>query len=200
VRRRVGFTLVELVAVVTLLALLAGAVAVSLTGEADRARRVDVIGQLRHADRTARLAAQREGEAMALRFDLSAQRVWRRRDNGERDGPVSHPFHLPGAFRIARVVKLETPAEPGYPRREPDVERIDRGTATIAYSANGRSVSYALRVAHRDEPRDAASNGAAGIGPWLVVSGLTGQVTVHDDAETIDKLFAVLADGGADAD
>jgi prepilin-type N-terminal cleavage/methylation domain-containing protein len=197
--QRRAFTLIELAAVITLLALLAGATAWALAGDVQRGRRIDVIAQLRHADRMARLTALRTGHPQCLRFDLKEQRVWRTRDEPRSRGTAGHPYDLPDNFRIQRIVMLETPDKVGY-QADAEIDTLDHGQANIPVAASGRSVSYALRLAAAHHPATNDESDATDAPPrWLVLSGLTGQVTLHHDEEAIDNLFELLAEG-ADAD
>jgi len=197
--RHVGFTLVEVIAVVALLALLAGATALSLTGDADLAKHSDILDRLRHADRMARLAAQRTGRPQLLRINLDKQRIQRMQDTRGGQDTANHPYALPAGYRIAAVVMPDTPDAPGYARTNADVDEVDTSIAEIAFSTEGRSVSYAVRiVSTREAAPDEAPNHDRPR-EWLVVSGLTGQATLHDDQTQIDNLFDALTARRPDA-
>lgn len=166
---RSGFTLIEVLAVIVVLGLLAGAVAWSLAGDATQAIGEDALGRLAHADSMARAEARRFGREYTLRFDLNEQAL-RRLDEGDRQS--AHSVKLPTGHRIEAVAfKAQGDSGSGTLRR------VTFGAADVVYSPAGRSVSYAVRIRSGDARR------------WLVVAGLTGQVTQTDDAKAVDNLF-----------
>lgn len=173
--RRAGFTFIEVIAVVTLLGVLAGGVMWAMAGDVSRASKEDAIQKLTHADRTARLAARRLGSPFALRIDLDRQRL-RREPLGNTDHPRSTAVTLRGGYRIDRVVL-------------PDDDH-EKGGMSIPVSTGGRSATYAVRFA---PPRDAMNAGQTQAEPvWLVIAGLTGEVTRGYDDQEIDNLFNAL--------
>ncbi len=184
-----AFTLIELMAVVLLLGLLAGAVAWSLAENVEAAGRADAVGRVVQADCLARMAARRLGRPSVLRIDLEAQRLWRVTPApGGPAGPgaeTSHPVDVPAGYRIDRVAVADAAAT------------RDAGIVEIAYSTGGRSASYALRLVRAD--RDETPAGADAPGPWLVVAGLTGHVSLNHDEADVDNLLALLAAGRPDA-
>jgi type II secretory pathway pseudopilin PulG len=193
--RRAAFTLIEVLAIVALLGLLVGATVWLMADDARRASRADALGQIAHADRTARLAAQRLGRPCVLRCDLDAQRLRRVvHDTGEE--AVSHTVDLPQGFRIARITLPAAPGRSPRTRRRQAGRDIDAGVVDIAYSTAGRSTSYALRLVF-EGGRGRRSD--KDLGGWLVVAGLTGQIMVVQDAEEVDNLFETLARGRPDA-
>jgi prepilin-type N-terminal cleavage/methylation domain-containing protein len=177
--RRSAFTLLEVMAVVALLGLLAGAVAWSLAGAARRGARADAVGQIAHADRRARLAARRLGKPCVLRFDLKHQRV-RRLDEGQGGRrEEAHALRLSKGYRIDRIV---IPSRSG-------TKTVACGLLDVAYAPGGRSISYAVRLVRVDSAEAV----------WLVLCGLTGQVVRHHDESEVYNLFAALAEGRPDA-
>jgi prepilin-type N-terminal cleavage/methylation domain-containing protein len=191
--RRGGFTLIEIMAVVTLLGLLAGATAWSLAEDARASSRAKVVADLAHADRMARLTAQCAGRPCGLRFDLKEQSFQRVAGPGEVPEPA-HVTTLPKGFRIERMVTAagdsadETP--PG-----------SAGSETTAwYSRAGGSGSYALLLAFEDGPSGKlSSESLAGSSVWLVFAGVTGQLTLVRNEAEVENLFAQLASRGPDA-
>jgi prepilin-type N-terminal cleavage/methylation domain-containing protein len=184
--RRGAFTLIEVMAVVTLLGLMAGAVAWSLAAEARDASRAHVLGQIHHVDRLARQAGRQLGRPFALRFDLDHQRLAR----VSADGGVSrtHTLKLPPEHRLECVLLPGDVGPAGDARSLVAATRVDSGVVEVGCSTAGRSVSYALRLASRNTPDE-----------WVVCSGLTGQfLLIHDEGE-IEKLFAILDAGRPDA-
>jgi prepilin-type N-terminal cleavage/methylation domain-containing protein len=184
---RRAFTLIEVLAVVALLGLLAGATAWSLAGAAQRATFDEVAGRIAHADRMARFAGQRIGRPTVLTIDLDKQ--WLIRRIAREDGSVetAPALGVPRDMRIERVVLAGEPRSGDMNTRRPG-RHIDRGQVEIAYSTHGRSVTYGLRLEGEDDSR------------WLVFAGLTGQMTEIDDEDEVDNLFELLTSGRPDAD
>lgn len=177
-KRHSGFTLIEVLAVLVVLGLLAGATAWSLADTADRATAEEVFGRIAHADRLARIAAERTGQNCVLRYDLDAQQMRRVLTDADGTQEAGHVVGLPKGLAIDRIVVHQLDR----------VTSHERGDVTVAYSARGRSISYAVRVAHD------------GTHTWLIFAGLTGQMTVTDHEREVDNLFALLAGGRPDAD
>jgi len=186
--RRRGFTLIEIMLVVILLGILAGATVLSLTEQVRHSKASDAVSRIEHADATARLAARRTGPCV-LRFDLDAQSLRRIDDWNGKQRPA-HAVNVPEGYRIERIAAA--PGALATDASQPDGDGIQytSGVVDIACGGNGRSGTYAVRINVQDGGEEF----------WLVVSGLTGQVTRTDDDATIDNLFAMLARGGPDAD
>ncbi len=194
--RRGAFTLIEVMAVVALLGLLAGATVWLMADDARRASRAEAVARLAHADRTTRLAAQRLGRPCVLRCDLAAQRLRRVADTAEGEEAVAHAVELPVGYRIARIT---LPSAPGRSPRARGTEighDVESGTVDIPYSTAGRSPSYAVRIDFEGDPSRRPHEGPGG---WLVVAGLTGQVMVVSNEKEVDNLFRTLARGRPDA-
>ncbi len=185
---RRAFTLMEMMLVLLLLALLAGSVVWSLTGQVQRTRRADAINRLAHADAMTRVAAQRVGPCV-LRIDLDEQTFRRVHDSGGREH-VAHRAAVPEGYRVDRVVVGPGERRAGtLPRGDTAFQRTS-GMVEVAYASSGRSGSYALHLTATQ--RDDAI--------WLVFAGLTGHMTAIEHDNEVDNLFALLAQGRADAD
>ena len=170
-----AFTLMEMLLTVALAAVLATVAAVSLAGAARSARARDAAGQVAHYDRLTREAARRFGRPVRLTFDLDRGTLRRSALDAEyesaRGGPS--PLHLPGGARIARLVSAGRDAT--------------TGSVSLPCSERGQTPSYAVLVA-----------GDAGERQWLIVAGLTGNVTTTSDAHEVQDMFHALAAGADD--
>jgi len=184
--QRRAFTLIEVLAVIALLGLLAGATAWSLAGTAQRASVDEMVGRIAHADRMARFAAQRLGQPTVLVIDLDKQRLVRRVTLPDGTIESAPALGIPAELRLDRLVMPGEPGSAEVNTRRPG-RHFDRGEVTINFSAQGRSVSYGLRLADDEGSR------------WLVFAGLTGQMTEINDEDEMDNLFALLTSGRPDA-
>jgi prepilin-type N-terminal cleavage/methylation domain-containing protein len=181
-----AFTLIEVMIVVLLMGLIAGATAWSLAETARHKTRENAVGLIAQADHMARTIARRMPQPCALRFDLDQQHIVR--VQARRGGPTqSHRVSLGASQRFDRLVRV---APPGARQQRAGVQWLEAGAAEIAYSTRGRSESFALRLAGPDDREPS----------WLIVCGLTGQVTFDHDHEDVQETFALLASGRADAD
>lgn len=123
-----GFTLIEALAVIALMALLTAAAAVSLRGAARTARIEDVADAFAGFDRGTREFARRFDRTPALRFDLNRGTVSR---TGADREPT--PLVLAGDVRVTRVIAG-------------GAVRIS-GEVALPFSSLGQSPSYAVQLA-----------------------------------------------------
>ena len=197
--RRSGFTLIEMMAVVTLLGLLAAVTVWSLGDDVRRSSRGSLVAAINHADRLGRLASRRFGKQCVLRFDLDKQQISRLFPSGQGDTAAGHMLRLPTGYRIERVVTALPFAAVSDSGQAWGA--VDSGMADIVCSTAGRSVSYAVGLTF---PGGATGQDAgdelAGGEIWLVFSGLTGEMTLVHDEDAVDNLFTLLATGRPDAD
>ena len=170
--RKVAFTLVEVIAVIAVLGLLAGATAWSMADDVRQSSLNDAVDRVAHIDRSARAASIRFGQPGELVMDMQQQTLTRSLGRGFAV-TEAHPVHIDGPATVDRVLILS--------HRRPIVERTEHDTARITYTAAGRSRSYAVRV----------SLGANHT--WLLVAGLTGHVTRLDDLDDPQSLLNELA-------
>lgn len=168
-----GFTLIEIMATLLILAIAAGAAALSLAGPRRGAETEDVLGELIHADRLARHAARRHGRAVELLFDLAAGRVERRWI--DEPDEQSYRYELPEGFRVGGLILAD--------------RRIASSSASVVCSRAGRTATYALRI-----------EGPGGRRRWVLFAGLTGEVTEIADERQLEEILGLLVGAGPDAD
>lgn len=159
-----AFTLIEILAALVIFGLIASVAVVSLTGQIQAVRLADQVEQVKQFDRAVRERARRHDTALPLTFDLAAGTI-----SAGPGGPP--PLRLGDRFRLRAVIL-------------PD-ERVEFGDITLPISANGRSGSYALRIAGADSDGRAADR-------WILVMGLTGQTIELDDEKDLHDIFATL--------
>ena len=178
-----AFTLIEVMAVVALLGLLAGATAWVMTEDAQRSSTERVIGQISHLDRMTRFTARRLGRPATLQFDLDAQQIRRQHADGyESHRQTLHTFTMPVDRRVDRIVASAGSGDEGR------MDTANSGSFDVPYSADGRSSSFAVRLTSVEGER------------WLVFAGTTGQITLIDDEREVHNLFSMLTTGRPDAD
>ena len=162
-RLRRAFTLIELLAVIALVAILTAGVAVSLAGAARNARLDDVVDQYVAFDRSTREVARRFERPRALQFSLNRGAV--RRTNGDEE-PT--PANLSGGVRVTRLALAGG-------------ERFQQsGEETIRFSPRGQAPSYAVLL---ESP--------AGGRKWIVFAGLTGHATVTTDERDVRDILSL---------
>ena len=161
--RRGAFTLIEVMAVIVLLGLMAGAVTWSFARNVRGASRETAMSQVMRADRMARLAARRFGRPCVLRIDIGAQRVWRVVEVGSRI--EKSPATSVSGCRLDRIAIAGAVA--------------DSGIVDVPYSTAGHSASYGIRLVRQDWRG------------WLIFCGLTGQATVIENEQEAQNLLSL---------
>ena len=176
-----AFTLLEMLVTLALMALLATVVTISLAGPWRAARAQDAADELLHYDRGTREWCRRFAIQGAIVFDLDRATVRRAaepREGGSGPGAQPAKLHLPGAFRIARVVSRG--------------RSHAAGEAVLQCSARGQTPSYAVLL-----------SGPGGQQQWVVVAGLTGKAMTAGDEREVEAIFDALSgdslSGGDDA-
>ncbi|QNN21546.1 prepilin-type N-terminal cleavage/methylation domain-containing protein [Planctomycetales bacterium ZRK34] len=163
-----GFTLIEIVAVLVLMGLLASAVAWTM---ADRQQSVlfdDVADQIEQLDALSRIYARRFNQAIILHIDLDEQTLWRSQEDTQyaNDDLRSHRLMIPDRYRIVSIIT---------PQQTVDDRRLD-----LPIGPEGRSESYAVQLTDSQDTR------------WLMVSGMTGRIHEYADEQSIENIFAML--------
>jgi len=180
---RAGFTLIEMLAVVVLIGLLAGAVAYSMTGEVRRSSREDLLGELEYFDRITRTAARRFDEQRVLAIDLDRQRVRRIDRPGKWDEKASARIAVGDGLSIDRVWIAAGDATPLRANGRTEARQEADGEVEVPFDPMGQSATYAVRIAGPERTG------------WIVFAGLTGEPTRTDDDQAVDRLFESLERG-----
>jgi len=170
--RTPGFTLIELTAVLLVMGLAAGAVALSLGPARGAGRMEDAADRLADLDGRTRQRAIRSGKAVQLVFDLPANRIFTRAGETKDETPLEG-LDLGGGVSLGKVVLAGG--------------STGRGPVAIWCSPRGLAPTYAVRLDR------------SGRSAWLLVAGMTGQVVRTDDERQIIEAMGLLA-GGHDAD
>jgi prepilin-type N-terminal cleavage/methylation domain-containing protein len=152
---RGGFTLVEILAVLAILAMFVTLVTVNYQAPLLDARLQNAFERMEGLDRTLRLVAQNQGRPIKLRIDLAHGEL--AAECGSGGGDFNETYTLPAGIRLEQLCV--------------DQERIDGDEATILFSSAGTSATYAIGLTIPD-----------GRCRWLLVVGATGQtVQVNGD-------------------
>ena len=159
-----GFTLIEMMIALIVLALLTAAALLSFSGPVERARMVEAVEQVKYLDASSRDLARRFGRNVQIVFDLSDGTIQRRDGRGRE---ASFSTHVASPIRIEAVRTLG--------------ERKDYGEISIDVSSLGISQTYALKVTGPQGSR------------WILVSGLGGESQVLSDDAQVENIFAKVA-------
>jgi prepilin-type N-terminal cleavage/methylation domain-containing protein len=146
---RGGFTLVELMAVLFILAAVAGAAAIRVGPALGKVKAHDAAGRVAAFDARMRTICREQDRALQMVVELDGGRMRLAGDDG-RDLPVP-PLELPDGLWLSMLLLRG--------------QEIQRGAAAISCSREGLSPSYAIRL-----------EGPGAAPRWLVVCGLTGGV------------------------
>jgi len=160
-----GFTLIEVMLSVLILALLATAAAMSLAQPLRAARSHDLLRQLRSIDSSARAAAVASGQDVRMVFDLSDNSIARL------DGPqllaLRSRENLPIGYQIDQI--------------RVSAQSTFSGAVPIDVSPMGFSRSYALHILGPSFDR------------WIIFAGMSGDMTQAPDDAATDAILATTA-------
>ena len=160
---RRGFSLIELMAVLLIMGIMAGAVALRIENPLRKARMSDVMGSLEQLDHNTRYAARQQRRALRIVFDRSAGAVRRTDDRGQAAG--GGDLVLPTGYEIEHLLVVG--------------QDITTGAAVVRCTAMGVTPTYALLL------------NAGGRRQWIVVAGLTGQFVQTQDEREARQTVAV---------
>jgi prepilin-type N-terminal cleavage/methylation domain-containing protein len=163
---RRGFSLVELIAVVALLAIFAGVAAVSVRGHVDEARLVAALNRIQSLDGRLRDEAQRLRRSGELSVDADDGRVFQVGTPYSAARP-SRSIALGGGLRIDRL------------RTSRHNQR--RGQLRVLISSHGQSDTYAVRL-----------RTGSGRQAWLVVLA-SGQCLRIEQDQDVRAIFNMLS-------
>ncbi|MEM1356360.1 MAG: prepilin-type N-terminal cleavage/methylation domain-containing protein [Planctomycetota bacterium] len=171
-----GFTLIEIVVVLFLVALLASAVAIAAGGVLNNATRDEAVAQIGSMDREARRAATRLGRPVELRIDREARRFTLYDPAKPNAAPLgglaaSSRFELTQAWRISR----------GKPVHENEL--------VVRYGPDGTAATWGFTLSERNTQDGLTS---------VVVLGMTGQTTQWEDHEQAQDMLAAALGRHAD--
>ncbi len=188
-RWRTCFTLIEVLVVVVVMGLLAGAAVLTLSRSARAATVADGVRRLAPLDELTRAAARRSGRRMAVVLSVGERTdgVPAARETDEASRETGTFTRLPPDVRIEEVWLWPHGDRGAAGRTYPD--RHSDGEVTIHCSPDGWTPTYAVRLV--DERAHAER--------WLVVAGLTGQVTEANDQRQVATIFDTLGNGRAAA-
>jgi len=161
----IGFTLVEMLAVLILMALLSTLAVVSLTGVRSAADMKTVCAQIEQFDRMSRDRAVRRNLPLRVEVDI-ADGSWSRWN-------VRTQEQIGTAVRLAGKGVIDGVLIAGQQQMWTD-------RANIAYTSEGNSPTYAVRLK------------AKGQETWLLFAGLSGQVAAMRTPEQVRTLFDVI--------
>ena len=161
VRRRIGFTLIEVVAVIVVLSILSTITAVALGPTLDRQRLSQAIEKLEWFDAKARRSAQANRSTVSAKIDPSKNRLVIQTSNQQEDVSLRLPSNV-------EISKVQLAGKPSSTRSE-----------SIQVSPSGYSTSYAVLLKRGE------------LSKWVLVLGGSGQVVQFDNAKDVNALLSI---------
>lgn len=167
---RRAFTLLELLLVLGIICLMAGAATLQLRQPYRRVRFESVAESLVEVDRQVRSRSRAANAAGLMQIDLERRKLSIQFPAGV---VASLPdYRLPSGFMLTR---LRTSAG-----------EYRGGRATVMIRPDGVSITYALLLETAEQSR------------WIIFLGGTGQVLLAESANEVQKLFSSLREEGID--
>lgn len=163
-----GFTLIEIVVVLVLVAMLASAVAMSAGGMLNNATQEEAVAQIDSLDSEARRTAKRLGRTVELHID-SETKQFTLRDPQKPSSPPLGSYRLPHAFEITQSWRLI--------RGEPQNDTA----LVIRYEQDRTAMTWGLTISDRNAKEDVGS---------VMILGMTGQMTQWDNHEEASDILA----------
>ena len=168
-----AFTLLEVLAALVILSLLAAAATLSFNKPLARARAFDALEQIRQLDASARQFSRTFGKPALIIFDLADQSI-SRREPGSREAVFTTT--LPSPLRIEQI---RTAAR-----------RVDYGEVAISCSPAGLSETYAIKMVGAPDSPISSDNKSIDTTRWIVVAGLSGEIRTVRDERDVDFILA----------
>ena len=162
--QRDAFTLFELIAVLVVLAILAGTVALSVRGHVANAKLESFLDRLETFDGQVRREAKRRGGLATLLYDLHDKRIYQ--DMPGAPAGWGRDFAIPTGVEIEQIMTRS--------------QRSDDGLLRIAVSPLGQTDTYALRL-----------RASSGRKVWLVVLGASGQCLEFDRESDVEEMLSL---------
>lgn len=164
-----GLTLLELLVVIVLLGLVTATVTTQLGGTLAPAALGQAVSQLEFADQQLRLRARRSGKPVALHLEIGTNRLECAFDAGEDARRTVRT--LGRGVRLTKYLSA--------------TQEVTYGPVSIRYDERGASETIAVELV-----------GGRSARRWLLVAGITGQITeVADEAAARDLLELLLPPG-----
>ncbi len=162
---REGFTLIELMVVLTLSVLVVGIVAVQMKSPYQAAKFEDCLERIEFNEQLIRSHAQRFERRSVLVVDFDENTIYARKQE-QSDGPCFR-VDLPRGVKLISIITT--------------AEEISHGRVQVDVSTRGQTPSYALCL------REGKNNEQ-----WLLFAGTTGQVTRMDNSKDVHEIFTML--------
>jgi len=163
-----AFSLIELAAVLLVLAVVAAAVTLRVAGPMHRAGMNGLVAEIVSFDRLTRTWSVEQDAGARLVVDLSEGRLRRTDERGRAQGAA---MEVPSGYRLGRVLV--------------GGENRSGGRTAVPVSRHGLARSYAILV-------EGPGRGQR----WILMAGLTGQHEVLDDERKIREVLALLETRG----
>ncbi len=168
-----GFTLLELLVVLVIIALLTAVVAVRLQGPYQSARLEDALQRIEFTDTQTRAHARASSTSCQIVWEMDRGLLY----SQEREGETARHFEfkLPGSLKIRRLLSAQFDA--------------GSGTVRIEVSPRGVAPTYAVCVGARDNSHR-----------WVLFSGLTGRPAIAKDESHVRQILETLQAPRTDPD
>ncbi len=165
---RRGFSLVEMLIVLLILAVVAGAVVLRIGPKPGRAALADITDRVLFFDHNSRVLTRQRGEPINMVFNLAVCSARCEDKNGKR--LVENSMELPARCSIAKLMTAG--------------RQFTSSSVSIHCSPLGLSPSYAVLLEAGDWRQ------------WVLISGLTGQPTKVQDEKQVKAILQLEAGAG----
>lgn len=168
---RTGFSLIELMVVLTIVSIVVGAVAMKWSAAFEGVNFESTVDRIVNFDYQTRRHAMSAGKPCTIRFDLEEnEMVATRWSNGE---------EYLTRFHTAEPIEFGLGGT--------NVSKNSGNPFEVEVSKQGASSTYFLEISHGQKSR------------WIMIAGGSGQVNEYENKTAISKVFASLTVAGIDA-